>query len=137
VFCQLLIKLSAIDYILDCSIRVSQDEGEIVMNNSYTNSFHLQVKPEQVTKLAACIVGDSTESSDLYNGIQIGEEHYVFYKCIPNKYIHGRKSTEEAGIFIMKTRKAVLFGTYSRGIQYENCCSVLDKLAEYLIQSNL
>jgi len=99
--------------------------------------FILQVKPEQATKLAACIVGDIAESSDLYNGIEIGEERYIFYKCIPDKYIHGRKSTKEAGIFIMKTKKAILFGTYGRGIQYENCYSVLDKLAEYLIQRNL
>ena len=90
-----------------------------------------------MTKLAACIVGDSAESSDLYNGVQVGDESYVFYKCIPDKYIHGRKSTKEEGIFIMKTRKAMLFGTYGRGIQYENCCSVLEKLADYLKEKNL
>jgi len=87
-----------------------------------------------VTKLAACIVGDTT---DLYNGIQVGEESYIFYKCEPDKYIHGRKSTKEAGIFIMKTRKAMLFATYGRGIQFENCCSVMEKLADYLKQNNL
>ena len=94
----------------------------------------MQVKTEQVNKLAACVVGDYTS---LYDGIKVGDESYVFVKCVPEKYIHGRKSTEEAGICIIRTKKALIFGTYEGGVQFSNCFSVMEKMTEYLKQHGL
>ena len=69
-------------------------------------------------------------------GIKVGGQNYIFLRCEEGRSIYGRKGAN-AGICIVKSKKAMLIGTYGSGIQPGNCNSVMEKLADYLIQHKL
>lgn len=69
-------------------------------------------------------------------GIKAGGQNYIFLRCEEGRSIYGRKGAN-AGICIVKSKKAILIGVYSSGIQPGNCNAVIEKLADYLIQHNL
>lgn len=48
----------------------------------------------------------------------------------------GRKGAD-GGVCVVKTKTAVLVGTYSAGIQPEQCNAVMEKMAEYLKEHDL
>ena len=48
----------------------------------------------------------------------------------------GRKGGD-SGVCVVKTRTAVLVGTYTAGIQPAHCSGVMERMGEYLIQHNL
>ena len=48
----------------------------------------------------------------------------------------GRKRGD-SGVCVVKTRTAVLVGTYTAGIQPAHCSGVMERMGEYLIQHNL
>ena len=94
----------------------------------------MQVAPEQVTKLFACITGD--DSSLRRNGIKAATQSYIFLRKEHERSVYGRRGAN-AGICIVKTKKSIIIGTYSVGIQPGNCNSVIEKLADYLLQHDL
>ena len=67
---------------------------------------------------------------------QLGTEHYIYLRSDPGRSILGRKGAD-SGVCVVKTRTAVLVGTYSAGIQPANCNAVMEKMADYLIQNDL
>ena len=67
------------------------------------------------------------------NGIKLGTQHYIFLRSECLRSIYGRKGTD-SGVCIIKTVKGLVIGTYELGIQPMNCSSVIEKLADYLIQ---
>ena len=48
----------------------------------------------------------------------------------------GRKGAD-SGVCVVKTKTAVLVGTYSAGIQPTQCNAVMERMADYLIQHDL
>ena len=48
----------------------------------------------------------------------------------------GRKGYD-AGVCVVRTRTAVLVGTYRAGIQPGQCSGVMERMGEYLRQHNL
>ncbi len=42
------------------------------------------------------------------------------------------RNGEEGGIAV-KTDKCLIIGTYSEGMEFADCCSVIDKLADHFI----
>lgn len=97
-------------------------------------SVALQVTPVQVSKLLTNIVGDA--SSLRRGGIPIASQNYIFLRSDQGRSIYGRKGAD-SGVCIVKSKRAILIGTYSAGIQPGNCNSVMEKLADYLIQHKL
>ena len=89
---------------------------------------------EQIVKLLASIMGD--ESSLRRDGVQVANQSYIYLRGDHGKSIYGRRGAD-SGVCIVKTRKAILIGTYSHGIQASNCNSVMERLADYLIQHDL
>ncbi len=87
-----------------------------------------------MSKLVSCITGDS--SAVRRGGIKIGGQSYIFLRCEEGRSIYGRKGAN-AGVCIVKSKMALLIGVYGPGIQPGNCNSVIEKLADYLIQHNL
>ena len=94
----------------------------------------LQVTKEQVAKLLVNITGEA--SSLRREGIIVGSHNFIFLRSEKGRSIYGRKGAD-TGVCIVKSRKAILIGTYGAGIQPGNCNSVMEKLADYLIQNNL
>lgn len=89
---------------------------------------------EQIEKLLASITGE--ESLLRRDGIEVANHRFIYLRSDRGKSIYGRKGAD-AGVCIVKTRKAILIGTYSHGIQPANCNSVMERLADYLIQHDL
>ena len=89
---------------------------------------------EQVTKIVDGLMND--EAQIRRNGILVGDQHYIYLRREEGRGMYGRKSAD-AGICILKTRKAVLVVTYSAGIQPSNCTAVVEKLRDYLVQHDL
>ena len=69
-------------------------------------------------------------------GIKIGGQNYIFLRSDERRSIYGRKGAN-AGVCIVKSKQAILIGIYGSGIQPGNCNSVIEKLADYLIQHEL
>ena len=92
------------------------------------------MSPSQIAKLLASITGD--DSSLRRDGIKIGNQSYIFLRSDPGRSIYGRKGAD-SGICIVKSKKAILVGIYGSGVQPGNCNSVMEKLADYLIQHDL
>lgn len=66
----------------------------------------------------------------------MANQSFIFLKSEPGRSVYGRKGAD-AGICIVKSKKAVLIGTYGPGMQPGKCNSVIEKFADYLIQHNL
>ena len=94
----------------------------------------IQVTQAQITKLVACITGDNTPLKR--SGIKIANQTYIFLRCEPGRSVYGRKGAD-SGVCIVKTKRAVLVGVYGAGVQPGNCNSVMEKLADYLIEHGL
>lgn len=77
-----------------------------------------------------CITGDCSRLHA--EGIRVASESYIFTKCDPEISLFGRTKAGDAGICIFITTKAVIFGTYEKGIQMEKCCGVIERMAAYL-----
>lgn len=67
----------------------------------------------------------------------MGSESYIFTKCDPEVSLFGRTKAGDAGICIFITSKAVIFGTYEKGIQMEKCSGVIERMAAYLKKNGL
>lgn len=93
-----------------------------------------QVSSLEVSKLVACITGDSAAVRK--GGVKVGGETYIFLRCEEGRSIYGRKGAN-AGVCVVKTKQALLMGVYGSGIQPGNCNAVIEKLADYLIQHEL
>ncbi len=93
-----------------------------------------QVSPLEVSRLVACITGDSAPVRK--GGVRVGGQNYIFLRCEEGRSIYGRKGAN-AGVCIVKTNQAILIGLYGSGIQPGNCNAVIEKLADYLIQHEL
>ncbi len=89
---------------------------------------------KQVRKLVAFILGE--DPSLRKAGIEVANQKFIFLKAEPGKAVYGRKGVD-SGICVVKSEKAILIGTYGRGVQATNCNSVIEKLAEYLSQHDL
>ena len=76
--------------------------------------------------------------NELYLSIvyQLGAEHYIFLRSEVGRLMLGRKGAD-SGVCVVKTRSAVLVGTYTAGVQPANCSGVMERMADYLIQHNL
>lgn len=94
----------------------------------------MQVTPQQVAKLLVNITGET--SSLRREGIVVGTQSYIFLRSEKGRSIYGRKGAD-TGVCVVKTKKAILIGTYGAGIQPGNCNTVMERLADYLIQYNL
>ena len=94
----------------------------------------MQVTPAQVSKLLTNITGDA--SSLRREGILVASQNYLFLRSDQGRSIYGRKGAD-SGVCIVKSKRAILIGTYGAGIQPGNCNSVMEKLADYLIQHKL
>ncbi len=103
-------------------------------NDHICRPVYLQVSSEQITTLLASITGD--DSSLRRNGIKVGTQTYIFLRSEPSRSVYGRKGAN-GGICIIKTKKAIMIGTYGSGIQPGNCNSVMEKMADYLLQHDL
>ncbi len=89
-----------------------------------------QVSPSEVSLLLTCMTGDS--SAVRRGGIKVGGQEYIFLRHEEGRSIYGRKGASR-GVCIAKTKKAMIIGVYSSGIQPGNCNKVVEKLADYLI----
>ena len=69
-------------------------------------------------------------------GLKWGRESYILIKHNPNRSVYGRKGVD-AGICVVMTAKTLLIGVYTNGIQPGNCNSVMEKLADYLIEHGI
>ena len=87
-----------------------------------------------MSKVLACIIGD--DSSLRRGGIHVASQSFIFLRSESGRSIYGRKGAD-SGICIVKSKKAILIGTYGPGVQPGNCNSVIEKLADYLIQHDL
>ena len=87
-----------------------------------------------MSRLLTCITGDS--AAVLKGGIKVGGQNYIFLRSEEGRSIYGRKGAN-AGVCIVKSKKALLIGVYGSGIQPGNCNGVIEKLADYLIQHDL
>lgn len=94
----------------------------------------MQVTQAQITKLVACITGDSTPLKR--SGIKVANQSYIFLRCDPGRSVYGRKGAD-SGVCIVKTKRSVLVGVYGAGVQPGNCNAVMEKLADYLIDHGL
>ena len=54
----------------------------------------------------------------------------------PNRSVYGRKGAD-SGVCIVMTAKTLLIAVYTGGIQAGNCNSVMEKLADYLIEHGI
>ena len=54
----------------------------------------------------------------------------------PNRSVYGRKGGD-SGVSVLMTRKTLLIGVYNGRIQASNCNSVMEKLADYLIEHGI
>lgn len=70
------------------------------------------------------------------SGIKVGGQNYIFLRCEEGRSIYGRKGAN-AGVCIVKSKQALLIGVYGPGIQPGNCNTVIEKLADYLIQREI
>lgn len=89
---------------------------------------------KQVRKLVACILGE--DPSLRKAGIEVANQKFIFLRTDAGKAVYGRKGAD-SGICVVKSKKAILIGTYGPGVQPVNCNSVIEKLADYLIQHDL
>nr|WAQ15593.1 profilin 2 [Halisarca dujardinii] len=94
-----------------------------------------QIKPEQVIRLVSSITGDYSRLHA--EGIKVANDSYAFIKCNPGKSLFGRSRSGDAGICIFLSGKGVTFGTYEKGIQMDDCCGVIDRMASYLERHDL
>ena len=83
------------------------------------------------------IYGSTSTTLHGRNGIKVAAtQSYIFLRKEHNRSVYGRRGAN-AGICIVKTKKSIIIGTYSVGIQPGNCNSVIEKLADYLLQHDL
>ncbi len=61
----------------------------------------------------------------------MGQAKFKFLRVDPGRAIVFRNG-EEGGIAV-KTDKCLIIGTYSEGMEFADCCSVIDKLADHFI----
>ena len=94
----------------------------------------LQVTPDQVIKLMGAITGETNTLKK--SGIKVGKESYVLMKHNPSRSVYGRRGAD-SGVCVVMTNKTLLIGVYTGGIQSSNCNSVMEKLADYLIDHGL
>lgn len=90
--------------------------------------------PSEVSILLTCMTGDS--SAVRRGGIKVGGQNYIFLRSEEGRSIYGRKGAN-AGVCIVKSKKAMIIGTYGSGIQPGNCNAVIEKLVDYLLQHDL
>merc|ERR1711916_43119 len=67
------------------------------------------------------------------NGIHCGGVKYMTIKA-DNRSIYGKKGA--GGIACVKTNQAILIGAYDENIQPGQCATVVEKLADYLIENS-
>ncbi len=96
--------------------------------------FFLQVTQDQALRLISAISGETTTLKR--SGIKIGKQNYILMNHEPNRSVYGRKGAD-AGVCVLMTRKTVLVGVYNGGIKASNCNSVMEKLADYLIEHGI
>ena len=68
--------------------------------------------------------------------LQLGSQHYIYLRSEVGRSMLGRKGAD-SGVCVVKTKSAVLVGTYSAGIQPAQCNAVMERMADYLIQHDL
>eukprot|EP01123_Difflugia_compressa_P010740 TRINITY_DN3_c0_g2_i1.p1 TRINITY_DN3_c0_g2~~TRINITY_DN3_c0_g2_i1.p1 ORF type:complete len:127 (-),score=21.46 TRINITY_DN3_c0_g2_i1:198-578(-) len=87
------------------------------------------VSADEIKKLVA---GFNDPSPLRASGMFINGEKYLVLKA-DDRSIYGKKGT--GGVVTVKTGGAVLIGLYNEKIQPGQCANVVEKLADYLIES--
>lgn len=90
--------------------------------------------PDQVIKLVTSITGETTTLKRA--GIKVANESYILLRDDRGRSVYGRKGAD-AGVCVVKTKRAVLIGVYGPGVQPGNCNAVMEKMADYLIEHGL
>eukprot|EP00034_Subulatomonas_tetraspora_P000623 GABW01000878.1.p1 GENE.GABW01000878.1~~GABW01000878.1.p1 ORF type:complete len:125 (-),score=29.71 GABW01000878.1:63-437(-) len=75
----------------------------------------------------------SDPSSAFASGITVAGVKYMCIRADPRS-IYGKKGA--TGVVCVKTNQAILIGTYGENIQPGQCTTVVEKVADYLIENN-
>ncbi|XP_028404790.1 profilin-1A-like [Dendronephthya gigantea] len=74
----------------------------------------------------------TTDPSKLYSsGITLGQAKFSFLRIDPGRAILFR-NRQEGGIAV-KTNRCLIIGTYNEGMEFADCCSVIETLADHFI----
>ena len=60
----------------------------------------------------------------------------MYLRSEAGRLMLGRKGAD-AGVCVVRTRTAVLVGTYTAGIQPGQCSGVMERMGDYLTQHNI
>jgi hypothetical protein len=92
--------------------------------------FLIQIANYEIRNIVTAI---TTDPSKLYTcGITLGQGKFKFLRVDPGRAIVFRRNGEEGGIAV-KTNKCLIIGTYNEGMEFADCCSVIEKLADHFI----
>lgn len=82
----------------------------------------------------AGITDDSTSLKK--SGIKVANMSFVLLRHDHARSLYGRRGAD-SGVCIVKTKKCLLIGVYSAGIQPGNCNAVMERMADYLMEHGL
>ncbi|KJE90176.1 hypothetical protein CAOG_01521 [Capsaspora owczarzaki ATCC 30864] len=101
--------------------------------NPWATSAGFKVDKAEAAALVAAI--GKKEPSDLYaSGIKLGGQKFTFLRHEQNRSVYGRKGAD-SGCCVVKTKQAIVIGVFEGGIQPGQCNSVVERLADYLIEN--
>merc|ERR1712159_510048 len=89
-----------------------------------------EITPAEGTQLAQAF---SDATSIFSNGINVAGQKYMTIKA-DTRSIYGKKGA--GGVACVKTNQAILIGVYDENIQPSQCATVVEKLADYLIENS-
>eukprot|EP01123_Difflugia_compressa_P010734 TRINITY_DN3_c0_g1_i4.p1 TRINITY_DN3_c0_g1~~TRINITY_DN3_c0_g1_i4.p1 ORF type:complete len:127 (-),score=35.88 TRINITY_DN3_c0_g1_i4:130-510(-) len=95
----------------------------------WANTAGFNVTADEVKKLLA---GFADPGPLRASGLFINGEKYLVLKA-DDRSIYGKKGT--GGVVTVKTAQSILVGLYNEKIQPGQCANVVEKLADYLIET--
>ena len=94
-------------------------------------SFFIQIPNYEIKEIVIAI---TTDPSKLYtSGITLGQAKFKFLRVDPGRAIVFCNGV--TGGIAVKTNKCVVIGTYNEGMEFADCCSVIEKLADHFIMA--
>lgn len=98
--------------------------------STWATSAGFQVSPQELEKLYAAF---KDASGIRAGGLYMSGKKYIALKC-DDRSVYGKLGS--GGVVCVKTKQAVLIGTYDESVQPGEATSVVEKLADYLISVN-
>ncbi|KNC82797.1 profilin-2 [Sphaeroforma arctica JP610] len=98
--------------------------------NPWASSSGFTVTPAE----AAALIAGCADPTPMYSGIYIAGKKYMFLRNEPDRSVYGKEGSDN-GCFVIKTGQCVLIAVYEgSNIQPRQAATVVEKLADYLIE---